>query len=123
MLFTPPTLALDAVRNTAAPAALAHAPELGLFSYGCAEFLGTGTHASLLTDSRTAPGWLSGRGPVAFMAGRTKSLGTGLFALFQTMCRTAPGWLSVRSSQIFDQTQDHALGTAQDFADHTDVRT
>ncbi len=123
MLFTPPTLALEAVRNTAASVALAQASGLGLFLYGCAEFLGTGASASQQTDSRTAPGWLSVRGPVTFMAGRTKSLGTELFALFETMVRTASGWLPVRPSQIFYQRQNQGLGTAQGFVDQTDVRT
>ena len=123
MLFTPPTLALEAVRNTAASVALAQGPELGLFSYGCSDFLGTGNRASSQTDVRTASGWLSARRPVIFMAGRKKPLGTEIFALFETMVRAASGWLSARPLQIFLHRQNHALGTAQDFADLSDVRT
>lgn len=121
MLFTPPTLALDAVRNTAAPVALAQVPELGRFSYGCESFFGTGALASDTTDSRTAPGWLSVRGLVTFMDGCRKSLGTELFALFESMVRAAPGWLSVRPSPNFPINQNHVLGTAHGFVDHTDA--
>jgi len=123
MLFTPPTLALVAVRKPAASVALAQASELGSFSTGRMEFLGTGTHASAQTDVRTAPGWLSVRHLVFFLARRTKFLGTELYALFESMVRTAPGWLSVRPSQIFSQQWNQGLGTAGDSTGLTDVRT
>jgi 16S rRNA (cytosine1402-N4)-methyltransferase len=75
------------------------------------------------TDVRTAPGWLSARHPLIFMAGRAKSLGTELLAPFESMVRAAPGWLSARPSQIFFTRQDGALGTARGFVDQTDVCT
>jgi 16S rRNA (cytosine1402-N4)-methyltransferase len=75
------------------------------------------------TDVRTAPGWLSARHPLIFMAGRAKSLGTELLAPFESMVRAAPGWLSARPSQIFFTRQDGGLGTARGFVDQTDVCT
>ena len=119
MLFTPPILTLEAVR-TAAPAAFARMSGLGLFSD---ESAGSGQHAasSMQTDVRTAPGWLSARHPLIFMAGRAKSLGTELLALFESMVRAAPGWLSARPSSIFLSAQDGALGTARRFVDQTDA--
>ena len=121
MLFTPPILTLEAVR-TAAPAAFARVSGLGLFSDGSA---GSGQHAasSMQTDVRTAPGWLSARHPLIFMAGRAKSLGTELLAPFESMVRAATGWLSARPSQIFFTRQDDGLGTARGFVDQTDVCT
>jgi 16S rRNA (cytosine1402-N4)-methyltransferase len=53
-----------------------------------------------LTDARTAPGWLSVRRPMIFLAGRNGSLGTEFLALLKTMVRAAPGWLSARPSSI-----------------------
>jgi 16S rRNA (cytosine1402-N4)-methyltransferase len=122
MLFTPPILTIEAVRNTAAPVALARLSGLGLFSDGMA---GSGQHAapSIQTDVRTAPGWLSARHPVIFMAGRTKSLGTELLALFETMVRTAPGWLSVWPSQIFFSDALAGSGQHARLSIQTDVRT
>ena len=119
MLFTPPILTLEAVR-TAAPAAFARMSGLGLFSD---ESAGSGQHAasSILTDVRTAPGWLSVRRLVTFMAGRKKSLGTEFLSLFESMVRAAPGWLSARPSSIFLSAQDGALGTARRFVDQTDA--
>ena len=105
MLFTPPTPAFEAVRNTAAPAALARATELGTF-HGSGKFLGTGTSASYQTDVRTAPGWLSVRRPVGFLAGRKSALGTDALSLFKTMVRTASGWLSARASVHFSNAGD-----------------
>jgi 16S rRNA (cytosine1402-N4)-methyltransferase len=75
------------------------------------------------TDVRTAPGWLSARHPLIFMAGRAKSLGTELLAPFESMVRAATGWLSARPSQIFFTRQDDGLGTARGFVDQTDVCT
>ena len=119
MLFTPPILTLEAVRS-AAPAAFARVSGLGLFSD---ESAGSGQHAasSMQTDVRTAPGWLSARHPLIFIAGRAKSLGTELLALFESMVRAAPGWLSARPSQIFFSRQNGALGTARGFVAQTDV--
>ena len=121
MLFTPPILTLEAVRS-AAPAAFARVSGLGFLSD---EAAGSGQHAasSIQTDVRTAPGWLSARHPLIFMAGRTKSLGTELLALFETMVRTAPGWLSERPSQIFFSRPIGKLGTASRLVAQTDVRT
>ena len=121
MLFTPPILTLEAVRS-AAPAAFARVSGLGLFLDGSA---GSGQHAasSFQTDVRTAPGWLSARHPLIFMAGRAKSLGTELLALFESMVRAAPGWLSARPSQIFFSRPNGALGTAHCLVAQTDVCT
>ncbi len=120
MLFTPPILALEAVRKPA-PVAFARVSGLGLLSY--TEGARSGQHAISPTDVRTAPGWLSGRHPQIFLAGRVKSLGTELLALFETMVRAAPGWLSARPSTNFLYKQTGALGTARRFAHTTDVRT
>ena len=119
MLFTPPILTLEAVR-TAAPAAFARVSGLGLFSDGSA---GSGQHAasSMQTDVRTAPGWLSARRLVTFMAGRRKSLGTEFLSLFESMVRAASGWLSARPSSIFLSAQDGGLGTARRLVDQTDA--
>ena len=119
MLFTPPILTLEAVR-TAAPAAFARVSGLGLF---LDESAGSGQHAasSMQSDVRTAPGWLSARHPLIFIAGRAKSLGTELLALFESMVRAAPGWLSARPSSIFLSAQNAALGTARRFVDPTDA--
>ena len=124
MLFTPPTQAFDAVRTLAAPAAFAQALELGPFSaFTQDSMLGTARGLVKTTDVRTAPGWLSVRRPVTFMAGQKKSLGTELLMSFETMCRAASGWLSARPSQTFLDLQNDALGTAQRFVKTTDVRT
>lgn len=64
-------------------------------------------------DVRPAPGWLSGRRPLAFLAGRLASLGTGIQTSFITMVRAAPGWLSVRSLMDFQLVRPVAPGTAQ----------
>jgi 16S rRNA (cytosine1402-N4)-methyltransferase len=123
MLFTQPTLASEAVRNAAAPVALAQAPGLGTLFTSQDGALGTARHSVKNTDVRTASGWLSVRRPVAFMAVRKKSLGTELLSQFQTMVRAASGWLSARPSRNFSPTQDVALGTARRFVKSTDVRT
>ena len=122
MLFTPPILTLEAVRNTAAPVALARLSGLGFFSD---ELAGSGQHAGMSnqTDVRTAPGWLSARRLVIFMAGRTKSLGTELLALFETMVRAAPGWLSVRPSQFFFLDALAGSGQHAKVSNQADVRT
>ncbi|MBC7981399.1 MAG: hypothetical protein H7Y36_12620, partial [Armatimonadetes bacterium] len=78
MLFTPPILALEAVRKPA-PAAFARVSGLGLLSY--TGMAGSGRHAISPTDVRTAPGWLSVRRPLTFMAERAKFLGTELHVL------------------------------------------
>jgi 16S rRNA (cytosine1402-N4)-methyltransferase len=123
MLFTQPTLASEAVRNAAAPVALAQAPGLGTLFTSQDGALGTARLPVKNTDVRTASGWLSARRPLAFMAVRKKSLGTELLSQFQTMVRAASGWLSARPSGNFSQTQDSALGTARGLVKSTDVRT
>jgi 16S rRNA (cytosine1402-N4)-methyltransferase len=122
MLFTPPTLALEAVRKTAAPSALALAPELGTLSTIQDHALGTARGLVKNTDARAASGWLLARRPVTFMAMRKKSLGTELLSRFQTMVRAASGWLSARPSGNFSDMQDAWLGTARRFVKNTDVR-
>ncbi len=122
MLFTSPILKLAAVHKPVASATLAQASVLGTFSTGHMEFLGTGPHATAHSDVRTAPGWLSVRHLAIFLAKRIEYLGTELAAYFESMVRTAPGWLSVRPSQIFFFfRQNDALGTARNFASHTDA--
>jgi 16S rRNA (cytosine1402-N4)-methyltransferase len=124
MLFTPPTLASEAVRKSAAPVAFAQAPGLGFLSFATQDHaLGTAQGLVKNTDVRTASGWLSVRRPVTFMAVRKKSLGTELLSQFQTMARAASGWLSARPSGIFSLTQNAWLGTARLFVKNTDVRT
>ena len=102
MLFTPSILTREAVR-TAAPVAFARVSGMGFFSD---EAAGSGQHAasSMQTDVRTAPGWLSVRHLLIFMAGRAKSLGTELLALFEPMVRAAPGWLSAQAPVDFSET-------------------
>ena len=104
MLFTLPTLTLEAVRTSAASAALAQAPELGSLSIQDGA-LGTARRFVKTTDVRTASGWLSARRPVTFMAGRSKSLGTELQSSFEMMVRAVSGWLSARPSQNFSKIQ------------------
>ncbi len=123
MWFTSPIPTIEERRKTVASVALVQASGLGFFACGCAPSLGTGTRAFHQTDVCTAPGWLSVRRPVFFMAERARSLGTEIFAPFEAMVRAAPGWLSARPSANFFQRQDLALGTAQGFADLTDERT
>jgi 16S rRNA (cytosine1402-N4)-methyltransferase len=80
-------------------------------------------NGSFLTDVRTAPGWLSVRRPMTFLAGRNGSLGTELLALFKSMVRVAPGWLSARPSSFFRSSRNSALGTARRSADPTNAAT
>jgi len=124
MLFTPPILTLEAVRNPAASVALAQVSELGLFSFPDeAGRSGQQAASSKLTNVRTAPGWLSVRHSVIFLAQCNKSLGTELLARLKTMVRAAPGWLSARPSKIFLSRQCGTLGTAFPIVDQADVRT
>ena len=120
MLFTPPILTLEAVRNTAAPVALARLSGLGLFSD---ELAGSGQHAglSIQTDCRTAPGWLSVRRLSVFMAGRMESSGVLLHTPIETMVRAASGVLSARPSHGFLSGQSGALGTAHRLVNQTDA--
>jgi 16S rRNA (cytosine1402-N4)-methyltransferase len=123
MLFTQPTPALEAVRNTAAPAALAQVPALGTLSNAVQDSaLGTARGLVKSTDARATSGWLLARRPVTFQTRRGKFLGTGLFACFESMVRAASGWLSARPSQGDFPAQDSALGTARGLVKSTDVR-
>ena len=119
MLSTYPSLTPEAVRNTAATVAFARLSGMGFLSDLSA---GSGQHAdgSIQTDVRTAPGWLSVRRLVIFMAGRAKSLGTELHAPFETMVRAASGVLSARPSANFSG-QNGALGTARRGVDQTEA--
>ena len=119
MLFTPPILIHEAIRN-AAPVARARVSRMGIFSDELASS-GQRAMSSLQTDVRTAPGWLSARHLLIFMAKRAESLGTELLALIESMVRAAPGWLSARPSSIFLSAQNSALGTARRFVDPTDA--
>lgn len=114
----PTTLALETAR-TPSVAECMRMLDRGLFSHGCANHLGTGIHASLQTDVRTASGWLSMRRPMAFSAAHQQSLGTELLARLETMVRAACGWWSARTSRIFPALQNDALGTARRFVNPT----
>jgi 16S rRNA (cytosine1402-N4)-methyltransferase len=121
MGFTLPILTLEAARSAGVVASV-RAWGVGFFSDDSA---GSGQLAasSLQTDVRTAPGWLSARRLVIFMAGRTKSLGTELLAFFETMVRAASGVLSVRLSTSFLLGPNGLPGTASRFFEQTDVCT
>ncbi len=116
MCFTPSIPAFETARPAAA-SVFARGP--GLFSD---EAAGSGQPAasSFQTDVRTAPGWLSVRRPVTFMAGRAKSLGTGVLALFESMVRAAPGWLSARPSPTFLSDESAGSGQHAGSSLHTD---
>ena len=122
MLSTYPTLTPAAVRHTAASVAFARVSGSAFLSDLSA---GSGQHAawSLQTDVRTAPGWLSVRRLVIFMAGRARSLGTERHAPFDSMVRAAPGWLSARPSQIFLSDTLAGSGQHASLSLQTDVRT
>ncbi len=77
--------------------------------------------SSVLTDARTAPGWLSVRHPVTFSVNRGKSLGTEIFAFFESMVRAASCWLSARPSQNFLSEPCVALGTVPHMVGQTDA--
>ena len=89
-------------------AARARVQGLVFLSYGCADHLGTRSRASNQTDVRVAPGWLSVRRPVDFLAGRKKFLGTELLSHSKMIARAATGWLSARASSLFSIPQDSA---------------
>ena len=121
MLFISPLFASVAIRPADFAAAIC---EWGV-RYFSDDSAGSGQLAasSLQTDVRTAPGWLSARRLVIFMAGRTKALGTEFFALFETMVRVAPGKLSASPSASFLLGPNGSPGTASRFFDRTDVCT
>lgn len=117
MCYTPSIPAFETARPSAAASVFARG--LGLFSD---ESAGSGQSAasSFQTDVRTAPGWLSVRRPVTFMAERAKSLGTGILALFDSMVRAAPGWLSARPSPTFLSDESAGSGQHAGSSLHTD---
>ena len=98
MLSTSSTLTFEAARP-AVPAPGGRLARVGTLSDERAHS-GQCAFSSLLTDCCTAPGWLSVRHLLIFMAGRTRSLGTELLVRFETMVRAAPGWLSARPSTL-----------------------
>jgi len=118
MLFNPSIPTPDTARNSAAPLSLARVTEEMGFRLFFMQTAGLGTARQFVqnTDVRTAPGWLSVRLLVTFMAGRSKFLGTELRSSFESMVRAASGWLSARPSRIFSTPQDNALGTARSSA-------
>lgn len=79
--------------------------------------------SSLLTDVRTAPGWLSVRHLVFFMVGRVNALGTELLAFFEMMVRATAETLFVRPSIHFLLGPNGTPGTAGRFFETTDVCT
>ncbi len=109
MLSTPPTLALDAHRYSAASVAHAQVPE-SVF-YPILETIEALRRLAFQSTVCTASREFSVRQTLIFMAGRTKSLGTELHALFMTRDRTAPGWLSVRPSNFLLAGRGKSLGT------------
>jgi 16S rRNA (cytosine1402-N4)-methyltransferase len=120
MLFTPPTLTFEAVRHFAAPAAFARMSGLGLLSD---KPVRSGQHAglSIQPNVRTAPGWLSVRRLVNFMAWRAESFGMLLRPLSETMVCAASGVLSARPSTGFSSGQSGVLGTARRGVRQTDA--
>ena len=108
MFFNLPTLTLEAPGLALVKAARARVQGLVFLSYGCADHLGTRSRASNQTDVRVAPGWLSVRRPVDFLAGRKKFLGTELLSHSKMIARAATGWLSARASSLFSIPQDSA---------------
>jgi 16S rRNA (cytosine1402-N4)-methyltransferase len=102
MLFNSSIPVIPTIRRAAGQVACAVGAGSRFFSHG-GEFAGSGQSAVswVQTDVRTAPGWLSVRRPLFFLAERKKSLGTEFSALFETMVRAASGWLSARPFQNF----------------------
>ena len=71
-------------------------------------------------------GWLAGRRPETFLAGRKGFLGTGPFSLLEPVIRAASGWLSARVAGDFHFPcgRTGALGTARHSVHfHTAVRS
>jgi hypothetical protein len=101
MLFTPPTLMLDADHPMVTPVAAAPASELGTFSINAIrKLLGTALVEPAHPVVCTAPGWLSGQAPDTFLAGRMTNLGTDRQSPFCKVARTASGWLSARATRL-----------------------
>lgn len=118
-----PTLTLEAPVLALVQVARVRVPDLGFLSYGCADHLGTRSRASNQTDVRVAPGWLSARRPVDFLAGRKKFLGTELLSHLKTMACAASGWLSARPSSSLSNLQDTVSGVAPGLAGTAGVRS
>ena len=123
MLAIPSISASVPIRKKADRFACAMAAGARFFSHG-GEFAGSGQPAAswVQTDVRTAPGWLSVRRPLFFLAGRQESLGTELRALFETMVRAASGWLSARPFQNFPSKPSGAPGTVCGLVGSPNVR-
>ena len=112
MLFTPPTLMLDADHPMVTPVAAAQASELGTFSMNAIrKLLGTALVEPAYPVVCSAPGWLSEQTPDIFQAGRVTNLGTDRQSPFNKVARAASGWLSARASQLFPRKCEQNLGT------------
>ncbi len=112
MLFTPPTLMLDADHPMVTPVAAAHASGLGAFSnIAIRKLLGTAVVESAQPAVCTAPGWLSGQAPETFLAGRMTNLGTDRQSPFNKVVRAASGWLLARATRNFPNKREQDLGT------------
>jgi len=112
MLFTPPTLMLDADHPMVTPVTAAQASELGTFSMNAIrKLLGTALVKPAYPVVCSAPGWLSGRTPEIFQAGRMTDLGTDRQSPFNRIARAASGWLSARALQLFSIQREQHLGT------------
>ena len=116
MLFAHPTPA-SAQGGPAAPTAgCGRVPELGyVFTSGRTGALGTARPSvHLKTAVRPAfHGWLAGRRPETFLAGRKGFLGTVPLSLFNSAVRAASGWLFARTTDDFPCERTGALGTAR----------
>ena len=125
MLFAHPTPA-SAQGGPATPiAGDGRVPGLGfIFPSGRTGALGTARpFVHIHTVVRPAfHGWLAGRRPETFLAGRKGFLGTGPFSLLEPVIRAASGWLSARVAGDFHFPcgQTGALGTARRSA-HSDT--
>ena len=78
---------------------------------------GQHTGSLIQTNVRTAPGWLSVRHSLIFMATRATALGTELCAQLDAIVRAAAGWQLARTSPTIFSRQDAGLGTARSVAD------
>ena len=115
MLFAQPTPASAQTGSATPIAAFGKVWELGyIFQSERTGALGTALRSvHFKTAVRPAfHGWLAGRRPESFLAGRKGSLGTVPLSLSNPVVRAASGWLSARTPGHFPRERTGALGTA-----------
>jgi len=115
MLFAHPTSASAQACSATPIAEFGRVRELGfIFPSERTGALGTACRSvHFKTAVRPAfHGWLAGRRPVNFPAGRKRPLGTVPLSLFNSVVRAASGWLSARTPGDFPCGRTGALGTA-----------